>query len=61
MIDDFIDEQAKKINEEINYVKQQWKIVVDGLNSLKEKLEYHLFSTEKNKHKKFIFLKVFLT
>lgn len=61
MIDDFIDEQAKKINEEINYVKQQWKIVVDDLNSLKEKLEYHLFSTEKTKHQNFIFLKVFLT
>ena len=37
MVADLPDEQATQMTNEIADVKQQWKILIDGLNTLKER------------------------
>ncbi len=36
---DLSDEQVKTMSEEITDIEEQWKILIEGLNTLKERLE----------------------
>jgi hypothetical protein len=43
MAADLSDEQAKKMNDEIVDVKNEWQILMEGLNKLEERLENRFY------------------
>jgi hypothetical protein len=53
---DLSDEQAKNMSEKITDIEEQWKILIEGLDTLKERLEKIIKSWFCN-----LFFKAFIT